>query len=881
MRLKSFLRLSSRDLVAVCVAGAAAALLLVTASKPDAATLPSGFQESVVFSGLANPTAVRFSPDGRIFIAEKRGVIKVFDNLTDTTPDVFADLNVNVYNFWDRGLLGLALDPNFPGSPYVYVMYTYDAAIGGSAPRWGTPGVYSEGCPTPPGATDDGCVVAGRISRLTASGNRMTGSEQVLVEDWCQQYPSHSIGSLNFGSDGALYASGGDGASFNFADWGQDGNPLNPCGDPPGGAGATLAPPTAEGGALRSQDLRTTADPTSLDGTVIRIDPATGNALPDNPNAFSSDPNARRIVAHGFRNPFRFTIRPGTNDLWIGDVGWSTWEEIDRLPSPTAGVLNMGWPCYEGVGIQGAYDSANLNLCENLYTQSGAVTPPLYTYNHSSNVVAGESCPTGSSSISGIAFYGSGAYPSNYAGALFFADFSRNCIWVMFAGSNGLPNAGTISTFTAGAAGPVDLQIGPGGDLFYVDLNGGTIRRISYFSANQPPTARIVATPTNGSAPLLVSFDGTTSTDPDPGDQLSYSWDLDGNGTFGDSTAAKPTFNYTTPGTYTVRLRVTDRQGASSTASVAITANNTPPTPVIDTPPVGTTWMVGDTISLHGSATDAQDGTLQTAALSWSVILQHCPSTCHQHPVQDFVGTASASFTAPDHEYLSYLEVRLTATDSGGLSTTTNLRLDPKTVVLSFATNPSGLQLVVGSTGQATPFTRTVIQRSTNSISATTPQTLGGTSYAFSSWSDGGAQSHTVVASSSASYTATYIAQSADVRVVKTGALSADGKSVTWNLTVTNSGPQSATGVVLTDALSSQTSFGSVTTSVGTCSYAAGAQTVSCPIGSLANGQSAQIQIVAAVTKAKGWVDNTAQVTATTPDANAANNSSSVRVKTR
>ena len=176
------------------------ALVSVT-SEAQGATTPPGFSESVVFSGLTNPTALRFSPDGRVFVAEKRGVIKVFDSLADPTPDVFADLNANVHNFWDRGLLGMALDPGFPANPYVYVLYTYDHELGSSAPapRWGTPGVYSDPCPTPPGATADGCVVSGRLSRLTASGNTMTGSEQVLVEDWCQQYPSHSVGSVEFG----------------------------------------------------------------------------------------------------------------------------------------------------------------------------------------------------------------------------------------------------------------------------------------------------------------------------------------------------------------------------------------------------------------------------------------------------------------------------------------------------------------------------------------------------------------------------------------------------------------------------------------------------------------------------------------------------------
>jgi glucose/arabinose dehydrogenase len=112
---------------------------VTTSGSAQAATLPAGFQETIAFSGLTNPTVVRFSPDGRIFVAEKRGVIKVFDSLTDTTPTVFADLNVNVYNFWDRGLLGMALAPNFPADPYVYVLYTYDHILGSqaAAPRWG------------------------------------------------------------------------------------------------------------------------------------------------------------------------------------------------------------------------------------------------------------------------------------------------------------------------------------------------------------------------------------------------------------------------------------------------------------------------------------------------------------------------------------------------------------------------------------------------------------------------------------------------------------------------------------------------------------------------------------------------------------------------
>src|SRR5690242_21869887 len=93
----------------------ASVLVPLAASRAAAAsTLPSGFQEQIVFSGLNQPTNIEFSPDGRVFVAEKSGVIKVFDSLSDPTPDVFADLSTQVHNQWDRGLLGMALAPNFP-----------------------------------------------------------------------------------------------------------------------------------------------------------------------------------------------------------------------------------------------------------------------------------------------------------------------------------------------------------------------------------------------------------------------------------------------------------------------------------------------------------------------------------------------------------------------------------------------------------------------------------------------------------------------------------------------------------------------------------------------------------------------------------------------
>ena len=494
-----------------------------------------------------------------------------------------------------------------------------------------------------------------------------------------------------------------------------------------------------------------TTEPVTLDGSILRVDPVTGNAFAGNPFASSSDPNKRRIIAYGLRNPFRFDVRPGTNELWVGDVGWSSWEEINRVANiGDATVENFGWPCYEGSGRQSGYDAANLPICEALYQASGDVTAPVYTYSHSASVVSGDGCPTGGSSTAGIVFYpeSGGTFPAAYRGGLFFADYTRNCIWWMAKGANGQPDPATRAVFVSPAAGPVDLEVGPDGALYYVGFNG-TIRRVQFSSGNQPPTAVADASPTSGSAPLTVSFDGRSSTDPESG-TLSYAWDLDGDGAFDDSTGSTATWTYSSPATVTAWLRVTDPGGLTGTDSVVISASNTPPIPVIDTPVTGTTWEVGEEIFFSGSASDAQDGSVPASRLSWQVTIRHCPSNCHSHPGESFPGVASESFFAPDHEYPAHLELTLTATDAHGASASTTRELHPETVLLSFATAPTGLQLAVNATTSTAPFTREVIKGSLNSLSAISPQTIGSTTYQFTGWSDGGAASHTITADAAA-----------------------------------------------------------------------------------------------------------------------------------
>ena len=103
--------------------------------------------------------------------------------------------------------------------------------------------------------------------------------------------------------------------------------------------------------------------------------------------------------------------------------------------------------------------------------------------------MAGETCQTGNgSSISGLSFYTGTSYPAQFQGSLFFSDYSRQCIWVMMRGGNGLPDPTNVQPFINGAAGPVQLRTGPNGDLFYVDFNGGRLHRIVYTA--RAPTAR-------------------------------------------------------------------------------------------------------------------------------------------------------------------------------------------------------------------------------------------------------------------------------------------------------------------------------------------------------------------------------------------------------
>ncbi|MDG2113216.1 MAG: PQQ-dependent sugar dehydrogenase, partial [Actinomycetota bacterium] len=358
---------------------AVACIVVSTAVTPrDVTAVDTQFSTEIVLDGLTLPTNVEFAPDGRIFVAEKSGIVRVFDDLADNTPDVFVDLRDQVHNYKDRGLLALELHPDWGVTPYVYVGLSYDGPVGSTAPVWGTVGATFDDCPNnPPGQVNGECLGSTQVLRYDATTN-VGADETLILWDYCEPNRSHSIGDLQFAPDGSLYVSHGEAAWAHGANYGQPGGsrPANTCGDPntPMGTAPTL--PEAEGGMLRSQDLRTLSDPVGMEGTVIRIDAATAAGLADNPFGTHADLNARRIVAYGLRNPFRFTMRPGTDDTYVADVGWHGYEEINRIQNPPARVDasdpdaanadNFGWPCYEGPARQSAFDSLNLTICEDL-----------------------------------------------------------------------------------------------------------------------------------------------------------------------------------------------------------------------------------------------------------------------------------------------------------------------------------------------------------------------------------------------------------------------------------------------------------------------------------------------------------------------------------
>lgn len=539
----------------------AVALLLLS---PASAHAQISFNDSGFISELVTtlpayqPVGLTFAPDGRIFIWQESGVVRIYKNGA-LLAQPFIDISTKVNTVNDRGLLGLALHPNFSTNGYVYLLYTYE----------------NNGNP------NDNTPKTARLTRVTADPANpdlaIPGSEVVLLGSIgtgpCSNYPdgsdcigadsdSHTIGTVRFAPDGKLFVGSGDGASYSYVD--------------------SLA--------LRAQNLN------SLNGKLLRLNPD-GTAPSDNP-FYDGNPNSNRskVYSYGLRNPYRFGLHPTTGEPYIGEVGWNNWEEQDR-----GRAANFGWPCFEGNGPQPGYQS-QFTQCQQLAQSS--TTAPLYTYDHSD----------GSAAIGGQ-FYNATQFPVQYRNTYFFADYTGN--WIRRMTFNAGGGVTGVIPFASNTNGLVSLELGPDGSLYYISLPTGEVRRIRYSSA---PTAVASANPPYGYSPLAVSFSSAGSSDPN-GLALTYLWEF-GDGTTSTQANPTKTYTSATVRTFTAKLTVTNSQNVGSSATVSVTVGSLPPTATITAPADGAIFAPGQTVTYQGSATDP-DQVMPASSLNWSIILHH------------------------------------------------------------------------------------------------------------------------------------------------------------------------------------------------------------------------------------------------------------------
>ncbi len=663
------------------------ALPLLT-SRAAVAGPPAAFTTVPIASGFSLPTAFAYAPDGRIFIAEKRGVVHVVDGSMD---HVFLDISAETNEIGDRGLLGLMLDPQFATNGWVYLFHIQEPN---------------------PGNPDAAYPAIGELFRIRASaGDRNVAdpsTRKALITGFDNHYFSHSGGGLRFDGAGRLLVSLGDGSSYNDVD----------------------------AAALNTYNLD------SLNGKLLRIDPATGDGVFDNPYYDPTSPGATRskVLARGFRNPFRFGIEPASGDVYVGDVGWFYWEEVNRVPLVWGNPdreLDFGWPCYEGasgtLAKQPFYagDARTAAACKTIYPPADGgtgigVTPSVYAY--PSSDPGGQN---GEAIVGGV-FYRGGAYPAQFVGRYFFGDFARNRFQTL-----ALP--ATVEDFgTPGDwANPVDIQLAPNGNVAYLGIGDGTLREIVYTGGNRPPTAVALGLPLDGRAPLRVRFVADQSFDPD-GDKLYYSWD------FGDLTRLRNHTNVRhldrVPGTYHVVLRVSDRRdgGAIGTAALDVHVGNDAPTLTFSAPTAADSFRVGDTIPFTLAANDADDGPLGGQSVHWQVLVHHGG---HVHFFASGTGT-SGTFTVPDHGDTSFVEIQATATDSVGATVHASIMPTLRRVPLTITSTPAGVAMTIDGGTRTTPFTSQSTVGSTHSVAAPPNVTIDGTSYVFDGWSDGLGATH-------------------------------------------------------------------------------------------------------------------------------------------
>jgi len=663
-------------------------VMLGGSGEARAATVPSGFVEQDVGSGWSEAVGLAFGRNGdgtkdRVYVWERAGRVWIVeDGVKLATP--LLDIREEVGGWRDYGMLGFALDPNFQSNGHFYVLYVVDRH---HLLKFGT-SQYSAS------TNEYFAATIGRLTRYTARrGDDLRTADpatrRVLIgETKATGFPivhqSHGTGSLVFGTDGTLMASCGDGASYEAMDnGGTAGNSYGPQ------ALADGIITSAENvGAFRCQMLD------SLSGKVVRIDPATGDGVSSNPWYQAGSPRSARsrVWAYGLRNPMRMTLKPGTGKhlpsegapgvLYIGDVGWSSAEDLEVADGPGR---NFGWPLYEGYAQNASYWNvrpSGMNAADwvkpkaswrsnaNVLTPAGVVQ----RFGAAGTTVPGPNF-SGNCSIGGTWYTGTD-FPSEWRNTYFHADYGGQWIkaFTFDAGHWVTQQRGflTGAPITCVATHPET------GGLYYASWGGG-VKRIRYVPAgNQAPVAVAQSSPSGGGSPLTVAFSSLGSRDPEGG-AMTYAWDF-GDGTT--STEANPVKTYTATGArgFTATLTVRDTANAAATATVTVTANNPPPSVTLTSPSAGATFPVTGaavTLPLTASVTSSNHAA-SSLSYRWQTFLHHNVHF-HGEPEQT---TATGSLTltplAPSPTDSYFYRVVLTVTDPLGAETTVERILLPE-----------------------------------------------------------------------------------------------------------------------------------------------------------------------------------------------------------
>jgi glucose/arabinose dehydrogenase len=629
----------------------------------SAQTLPAGFSRVQVTGGISKPTTLAFEPDGRLFVAQQDGTLRIVKNgKLLATP--FMKLSVNASG--ERGLIGLVFDPNFANNKYLYVYYTLANAT------------------------------RNRISRFTANGDVVVpGSEVIILNlDPLSSAGNHNGGAMQFGKDGKLYVAVGENA--------------NPS---------------------QAQDLNT------YHGKLLRINP-NGSVPAGNPYTTGSE-QRKRIWASGLRNPYTFSVQPGTGKIFVNDVGEFAWEEINDA---TTGGKNFGWPVTEGVSTNVNYDN------------------PYYSYKHAYGTVDGTGC-----AITGGVFFNPTTtnYPEAYRGRYFYQDLCSKWINVLDL-SGTTPKRQSFATNLGYYA--LGLTVGTDGNLYYLERSSNAVFKIIYTTNTAPKIVQqpvAISVPAGQSATFNVAVSGKTP--------FTYQWQKKNVNITG-AINATYTIASTKPadaGNYRVIVKNSAGSATSINAALTITDFNKPPVAVINTPTENSFYQAGNIITFSGAANDPEDGTLPASAFTWSVDFHHDTHTHDGPPIAS--GAKSGSFTIPTSGEVSsnvWYRLILNVKDSKGLTHTTYRDIYPYKSTISLATQPAGLKVALDGQPVNTPTSVSSVEGLERSLGPVPNQTLNGKTYAFEKWVHGGAANQTIATPlENTTYTAVYRETSAPMRL--------------------------------------------------------------------------------------------------------------------